>query len=323
MNNKTVEEQASYWFACNKENISLEEKHKFRKWLDESNTHKQAYNYLIKIESLCNSLDEKYLDNLIEEAQEGAKKTKFFEYTKKYSFAATLLVLIFFSIFQGINYYSPIYESNLETNILTNQITLLDGTKLEIDAKTKLDVKLYNKQRVVTLYYGQVMFDVAKDKSRPFNIISGQTNIRVVGTAFEVKNLDKITTISVKEGIVKISKIMENDTLQTLALLSKGEKIILDEYGKILNLSTIPIEDIATWKSNYLIFDNTSVKDAIKVFSRYTNDKIKINYKFQEKQLITGQFKNSQIEKFFDSLTTLYPIVVEKKEDTISINKKQ
>ena len=67
--------------------------------------------------------------------------------------------------------------------------------------------EFFKNKREVILKEGQVLFEIAKDKNRPFIITAGKTLIEVVGTKFEVKNIENITTISVEEGLVKVDFI--------------------------------------------------------------------------------------------------------------------
>ncbi|QDF28018.1 FecR family protein [Halarcobacter anaerophilus] len=320
---KQIDKAAAYWFACNKEGFTPNQKIDFEKWLNEDKENKKAYEDLNKIEALCQCLNEDYLENLMDEVQKGAKKTKIFEKLKTYAVAASFLIVIFAGFFQGFNYYfQPNYEKSFITKINPEKIILPDGSKLSIDAKTKIHVEFYKKQRLVNLIGGQVMFRVKKSKDRPFNIISNHTHIQVVGTTFEVKNLADITTVKVKEGVVKVSKINPyTQKLQTLKLLTKGEKIVLNKFGKVLNLSTTSVKDIALWENNQLIFDNTNIEEALKEFSKYTNKKIKLNNNKIAKLPVTGHFSTKQIEKFFKALSAIYPVKIEKKNNTIYINR--
>ncbi|RXK13226.1 siderophore-interacting protein [Halarcobacter mediterraneus] len=319
-----IEEQAVNWYNCNKEGLTPKQKKDFNNWLNENTEHKKAYDSLNKLQTLYNSLEDEYLEELADEAIKGAKKTKILEQIKSYTIAASFFIIIFTGLFQSYNYYlQPSYINSLVTHIETiKEFKLPDNTKLALDAKTKINIKYFHNTRKIKLLYGKVFFEVEKDKNRPFNIISNKTHIQVVGTSFEVENQENKTTIKVKEGIVKISKINDFENLQTITLLKKGQELTLNKSSKVLNKSTIDINNIALWKNNKLFFDNKSLKEAVKEFSKYTRNKITIESKDIINFPITGHFNTNEIDKFLLALKTIYPIKIRKEKNIIYINKK-
>jgi transmembrane sensor len=67
-----------------------------------------------------------------------------------------------------------------------------------------LRVEFSNNERRVELLEGQALFQVAKDKSRPFIVASGEATVRAVGTQFDVYRKDSGTTVTVLEGRVAV-----------------------------------------------------------------------------------------------------------------------
>ena len=82
-----------------------------------------------------------------------------------------------------------------------------DNTIVSLDAQTKMEIKYFNDKREVTLLKGNVMFDIGEDKKRPFIIYTKTNIIEDIGTSFEVGIKEKNTTVKVKEGVVRISRI--------------------------------------------------------------------------------------------------------------------
>ncbi|MDD4639493.1 MAG: FecR domain-containing protein, partial [Bacteroidales bacterium] len=68
-------------------------------------------------------------------------------------------------------------------------LRLADGTKIYINSgsRLKFPVSFKGKERVVELE-GEAFFEVAKDSSRPFVVKSGDVEIRVLGTQFNLKS---------------------------------------------------------------------------------------------------------------------------------------
>ena len=83
-------------------------------------------------------------------------------------------------------------------------MTLEDGSRIELNARSRLRVTYSKSLRTVELYDGQALFQVAKDASRPFLVKSGEATVRAVGTQFDVYRKDDHTTVTVLEGRVAV-----------------------------------------------------------------------------------------------------------------------
>ncbi len=83
-------------------------------------------------------------------------------------------------------------------------MTLEDGSRIELNARSRLRVTYSKAARTVELYDGQALFQVAKDASRPFLVKSGEATVRAVGTQFDVYRKEDNTTVTVLEGRVAV-----------------------------------------------------------------------------------------------------------------------
>jgi transmembrane sensor len=83
-------------------------------------------------------------------------------------------------------------------------VTLEDGSRIELNARSRLRVTYSKTVRTVELYDGQALFQVAKDASRSFLVKSGEATVRAVGTQFDVYRKDDHTTVTVLEGRVAV-----------------------------------------------------------------------------------------------------------------------
>ena len=83
-------------------------------------------------------------------------------------------------------------------------LALGDGSTVDLNARSKLRVEFSKNERRVELLEGQALFEVAKDKSRPFIVKSGEATIRAVGTQFDVDRKSTGITVTVIEGGVVV-----------------------------------------------------------------------------------------------------------------------
>lgn len=83
-------------------------------------------------------------------------------------------------------------------------LALSDGSTVDLNARSKLRIEFSKDERLVELLDGQALFQVAKDKSRPFIVKSGDATVRAVGTQFDVDRKATGTTVTVLEGRVVV-----------------------------------------------------------------------------------------------------------------------
>jgi transmembrane sensor len=94
-------------------------------------------------------------------------------------------------------------------------ITLADGSTVDLNARSRLRVEFSKSERRVELLDGQALFQVAKDKARPFIVHSGDATVRAVGTQFDVYRKDSGTTITVLEGRVAVYSSAEVEPMSS------------------------------------------------------------------------------------------------------------
>jgi transmembrane sensor len=95
----------------------------------------------------------------------------------------------------------PLYATDIGER---RSITLADGSTVDLNARSRLRVEFSGKERRVELLDGQALFQVAKDKNRPFIVASGEATVRAVGTQFDVYRKANGTTVTVLEGRVAV-----------------------------------------------------------------------------------------------------------------------
>ncbi|AIR90243.1 FecR family protein [Pseudomonas cremoricolorata] len=84
-------------------------------------------------------------------------------------------------------------------------VTLVDGSRLSLNAGTSLDIEFSANQRLLRLYQGALVIQVAPDATRPLLVRTEQGDARALGTRFLVEQLDGATRVVVLEHSVRAS----------------------------------------------------------------------------------------------------------------------
>jgi transmembrane sensor len=173
-------------------------------------------------------------------------------------------------------------------------ITLLDGTKITLNADSKLryPVRFGDDIREVSLE-GEAYFEVKQDASKPFIVHAGNVSTTDLGTKFDVSAFphEETITVSLEEGNVEVSANISG-TKKDDVILTPAQQWI---YNKEKETSTIELFDsqkAVGWKDNILVFDNEPFSKILVTLERYFGVKFEIADQSLAHRTIKANFKN-------------------------------
>lgn len=179
-------------------------------------------------------------------------------------------------------------------------IALKDGSRVELNSRSKLKVRYTQGERAVELVEGQALFSVAKDASRPFVVASGNARVRAVGTQFDVYRKPTGTVVTVVEGQVAIadstarlalSSPQTDETLQPI-VISAGQQLIVTR-SEIKKPVAANVANVTAWTQQQLAFDAASLSEVAEEFNRYNERHIVIRDRGAFEFRISGVFSSS------------------------------
>jgi transmembrane sensor len=172
----------------------------------------------------------------------------------------------------------------------TQVVPLGDGSVITLNTNSRVTVNYTKSIREIHLLEGEALFDVAKNKRRPFVVVAGDTQVRAVGTSFTVKLLpDRPLLVLVQEGTVEVKRpaIPQAPPVR----VSVNSKAVAPEDAPIETHAVEPTEisRALAWRVGRISFDNETLKDAAGEFSRYSSIEIQIDPSVAD-ETITGLF---------------------------------
>jgi len=156
---------------------------------------------------------------------------------------------------------------NLATPVAQRQaVTLVDGTRVELNAQTALVVELDDTARRVRLAGGEAFFHVSKDSNRPFFVETPAGSVRVTGTQFNVRTESPATLeVIVLEGSVQVRA---GDT--AARPLQAGDRLAVTSAGvDLAALSAGQISEALAWRQGRIVFTGTPLREALSRYARY------------------------------------------------------
>ena len=188
-------------------------------------------------------------------------------------------------------------------------VTLADGTRLELDTDSTVDIAYANGLRLVRLVRGQAFFGVAHDPAHPFRVAAGGRVITALGTRFNIRLAGGETRVLVAEGSVGVSRGDDPTQAQRedFERLGTGQQLIA-RPGRPDAISKADVEHGAEWRRGILQFDREPLSAAIAELNRYTGDQLIIRDPTVADLRISGTFRTGDTARFARVLSTIYPV---------------
>jgi len=219
------------------------------------------------------------------------KQTKFFYWmTPALAVAALALLVINLFLPQQIrlldNWNSDFYTKTGEVR----EIQLSDGSRLMLNTNSAVSVDYTDSNRAIVLHYGQVSFNVAKDKERPFVVDTDSLKIKALGTIFQVyKDENDSVKVIVQEHAVDVSETL-NDGLGTTLKVKTGQQLRYLSGHSLLKPETVALVQATAWQQKKLIINDQPLGDLITELQRYRNGRVFFADDELKKLRITGVF---------------------------------
>jgi transmembrane sensor len=169
------------------------------------------------------------------------------------------------------------------------RIVLEDGSVVELNTHSRVRVRLTDAARDLQLLDGEAFFDVAHDAARPFRVRSGAVLVRAVGTQFNVYRQNERTVVTVIEGRVAITNEERVEAAEPLELRA-GDGAQASGTAALEAVPADPTKATA-WRERRLIFENTTLGEAIAQFNRYNAQPLVIEDAALAAERIDGVFE--------------------------------
>lgn len=209
-------------------------------------------------------------------------------------------------------------------------IWLPDSTRVILNAKTSLyiDKNFGSNARIVTLI-GEAFFDVTHNQQKPFIVQTNSCKIKVLGTAFNVKDYPGETTseTSLLRGSIELT--IKNDNNRKF-LLKPNEKAVLYNEDIVINNSTLKPESVAgktekiaiknitkgidegviaetAWTQNRLEIVNENFLTIQPTLERWFGVTIHFNDEKVKDYQFTATFEGENIQQVLTALKLSYP----------------
>ncbi len=151
-------------------------------------------------------------------------------------------------------------------------VELADGSRVDLNAETRLTVTLARDARRVVIGEGEAVFDVAADSDRPFVITAGDHIVRVVGTQFDVRNRGDDLAVTVTRGKVEVRP---GTGVDGAYMLGPGDRLELAGDGEA-NISAVAAAEALSWRTGRVVYRNETLANVVDDLNRQFPTPIRI-----------------------------------------------
>ncbi|WP_430912305.1 FecR family protein [Methylobacterium sp. sgz302541] len=182
-------------------------------------------------------------------------------------------------------------------------LVLADGSRVELDGGTSLDVRFDGGRRRLVLYAGQIFVTVTPDAGRPFVVEADTGTARALGTAFDMRQDETGTSVFVTEHRVRVDAGAKDVTL------GEGQQVAYTRAG-LGAVETVDTRKLSAWRQGRLAFEGRPLAEVAAAIGRYRRGRIVLAGAGLDRLRVTGTFAAGDSERMLDALEAALPIRV-------------
>ncbi len=200
------------------------------------------------------------------------------------------------------------------------QVSLPDGSTLQLNTDSVVDVAFLQRERRLTLAQGEARFEVERDTTRPFLVAVGGIEIRALGTAFDIRRRADSVSVLLTAGRVQVRNgngssppiVLDPGQRLTVSIAPSGEAT---GAFTITTLNTEELRRLAGWRNRSLEFVAQPLREMVAEFNRYNRHQLIIADEQLAGQRFGGGFAPGDYAALVQMLETYFGVLAERRGD--------
>lgn len=201
------------------------------------------------------------------------------------------------------------------------RLSLEDGSSITLNSASAIKVEFQRARRMVQLFRGEALFDVAKDVLRPFVVEVGGDRVVAVGTSFSVQHaISGIVEVLVQEGSVEFAHGVDSGWEQSVRVVANSVALASDSaHIEVKPLQTIEVSRRLAWREGMISFDGDTLAQAADQFARYSDIRIVIDDPSIAARSVVGLYSAGNPEGFARAVAMSMDLRVERFGDSVHL----
>jgi len=221
------------------------------------------------------------------------------------AWAAAAILAIGLGLAVHLAHRPDVYQTGLGER---REVALADGSRVALDADTRLEARLTRDRRDLTLVRGQARFAVAPDKARPFAVVAHDHRVVALGTRFNIDLIGPATRVTLIEGRITVQGLAPRRALLPAAdlgapmTLRPGQQFADDQTAPAPAVAAVDVSKATAWESGQLVFEEEPLGQVAARVSRYSKTRIEVVGADLAARRISGVFKAGDLPTFLDAV---------------------
>jgi len=191
------------------------------------------------------------------------------------------------------------------------EVALPDGSHVVLNSDTVVEVAYTQQRRRLRLKRGEAFFEVAHNPARPFDVEVGETMLRALGTAFNVRDRGAVVELTVSHGVVGV-----REGQSALHKVPAGNfAIIHPDAVAVASYDAAGLSQKIAWREHVIELNGHSLAQAVEEFNRYRKRPIVIGDQRVAALRVGGRFQIDESAQFIEGLEQSMPVRAVKDAD--------
>lgn len=244
----------------------------------------------------------------------------------KWTVAACLILFVGLGVFLGLKNNDNSGGQNIVSTKKGSRSNLVlpDGTQVWLNADSRITYREgFDKNNREVNLEGEAYFDVVRDTKHPFVIHTRALDVKVLGTAFNVRAYanEKNTETTLVRGLVEI--ILKGNAGKKIVLKPNEKILVSNNYTskdetvsqtvakeempdlliqRIKNLEKDSLSIETQWIKNRLAFDNQELKNVAMLLSRWYGVEVVVKNDALKGKRFSGIFEEGSLSQVLEAL---------------------
>ncbi|MGY2187655.1 fec operon regulator FecR [compost metagenome] len=306
-----ITDAAAHWcMRLHADDCTAQERLAFEQWLDADPLHAFEYEAMLEIWDVAGDLPrpEPVVVPMVPVKHQTPWRT--------FGMAAAVCALALpLAAYSGWNLgWLPNSYQHFEATNNVRQVTLKDGSQVELNLGSELTYSNYKDRRQVSLNKGEAFFSVTHDSSHPFVVKAAEGKIRVTGTKFNVWMYEDQVKVNLIEGSVLVSS---NDDLPGDGLRLGPSMQASYGHGDYIPRirQTYDNDNSLAWLNGKLVLDNLALSEALPLINRYLETPLMVADNSTGAIRIGGIYNIKELNTLVTTLPKVLPVYLTRNEE--------
>lgn len=196
-------------------------------------------------------------------------------------------------------------------------VPLEDGSVVDLAGDTWVKIRQTPHRRQVELLRGEAFFDVAHAQDRPFQVLTDDSRVQVVGTRFDLNRTAKGTELAVEQGKVRFGP---RRLLAESRLIEAGLTTALTAAGPA------PVQRLESgaagdWREGWIETHGMSVDRLVEEMGRWSSTPIRVADPALGAMTVAGRFRITSPERTLSNLARLHGFTLQRERGVIVLRR--